>query len=399
MISTLPIAIDLLVVGGGVAGVAAALAASRCGLKVALVEKEHSLGGTATLSLSATICGLFRNSGQEPGEFLNEGIAAEIAATLGKMAPAKSVRRAGRVFVLPYASGELQTLLESLCAKEENLDVYLGAAAVALAVNEGAVDSVTVSAAGKTIMFAPSAVVDASGSGEVACLAGARFELAPATQLQLAGFTAKIGGLQGMDDSLAIKVPFVVAKGIEAGSIAAALRYTVFSPGELAGEGLLKVNIPDDPMADSAVLAAAVAVLVDRLAAELPEFSRAFIAASSGRSFSREGRRILGSYLLTADDVRSARKFPDAVVKGAWPMEIWSGERGVSYRYPPDNDYYEIPAGCIKARDFTNLFMAGRCISVSHEALGSTRVIGTCIALGEQAGLAAVNCISSSGHL
>ena len=74
-------------------------------------------------------------------------------------------------------------------------------------------------------------------------------------------------------------------------------------------------------------------------------------------------------------------------------MELWTSGRGVSYRYPPDGDYYEIPTECLKADGFSNLFVTGRCISVSHEALGSTRVIGTCIALGEQAGEEAANMI------
>jgi hypothetical protein len=378
------------VVGGGVAGVAAALAASRRGLSVALVEKEPSLGGTATLGLTGTICGLYRSGTAEPGELLNGGIVAEVVAALLAKAPARSVRRAGRVFVLPYESGELQEILETLCAGEESLTVYRGATVVAIAVAAGAVRSATVSMDESSFVFAPAALVDASGSGEAACLAGAAFELTPAEQLQLAGFTVKIAGLQGADASLSLKVPFAVAKGIEAGRLPVALRYTVFTAAERPTEGLLKVNIPE-----GSDVAGAVAPLVGYLAAELAEFSQAVVTATSARSFSREGRRILGSSLLTADDVLSARKCADGVVKGAWPIELWSRDRGVSYRYPPDGDYYEIPAGCLKARGFSNLFMAGRCISVSHEALGSTRVIGTCLALGEQAGLAAANCITS----
>lgn len=358
------------------------------------MEKELSLGGTATLGLTGTICGLFRNGGQEPGEPLNGGVVAEIFTALLAMASARAVRRAGRVFVLPYECGELQTLLETLCRNEEHLAVYYGTAAIAAAVDHGAVSSVSVTGAGRTVTFAPRTVVDASGNGEVAFMAGAECEIAPPEQRQLAGFTAKIGGLQEVTASLSLKVPFAVTKGIEAGRIPALLRYTVFSPGERPDEGFLKVNIQEEALTDGTGLGDAVAALVTMLSGELAEFRQAFIVDTSGRSFSREGRRILGDYLLTADDLLGARKFPDAVVKGAWPIELWSRGRGVSYRYPPDGDYYEIPAGCIKARGFSNLFMAGRCISVTPEALGSTRVIATCMALGEQAGLAAARCLS-----
>ena len=64
-------------------------------------------------------------------------------------------------------------------------------------------------------------------------------------------------------------------------------------------------------------------------------------------------------------------------------------KEGTVYKYVKPGDYYEIPFRCLKARGFHNLLLAGRCISVTHEALGSTRVMGTCISLGEEAGLAA----------
>jgi hypothetical protein len=111
----------------------------------------------------------------------------------------------------------------------------------------------------------------------------------------------------------------------------------------------------------------------------------------------REGRRILGEYVLTEQDVLAGRKFPDAVARNSWPMELWDAARGTRYRYPPDNDYYEIPFRCLQVRNFSNLLTAGRCISVSHEALGSTRVMGACLALGDAAGQAAAE-LAKTGH-
>ena len=93
--------------------------------------------------------------------------------------------------------------------------------------------------------------------------------------------------------------------------------------------------------------------------------------------------------MLTKEDVLSARKFPDGVVKNAWPIELWDRTKGTIYKYVPRGEYYEIPFRCLMVSGITNLLTAGRCISVTHEALGSTRVMGTCMALGEQAGKAA----------
>jgi hypothetical protein len=100
----------------------------------------------------------------------------------------------------------------------------------------------------------------------------------------------------------------------------------------------------------------------------------------------REGARAWGEYTLTADVVLGARKFPDGAVRNAWPIELWDREKGPSYRYLDPGEYYEIPLRCLKAQEVSNLWCAGRCISASHEALGSTRVMGPCIALGEEAG-------------
>jgi hypothetical protein len=153
-------------------------------------------------------------------------------------------------------------------------------------------------------------------------------------------------------------------------------------------EGRLKINLPDSTMLDAAEIAMLAKQLLHLLSRELPAFSRAVITATPKSISPREGRRITGEYRLTSDDILTGRKFVDGVVKGAWPMEIWEPERGATYRYPPDGDHYDIPLRCLTVRGFTNLLTAGRCISVSHDALGSTRVIGCCIPLGEQAGLA-----------
>ena len=110
---------------------------------------------------------------------------------------------------------------------------------------------------------------------------------------------------------------------------------------------------------------------------------------NSFRVLDREGRRIRGEYTLTKEDVLSAAKFPDGVVRNAWPIELWDRSKGTVYKYVPAGDYYEIPFRCLMVRDVPNLLTAGRCISVTREALGSTRVMGTCMALGEAAGKAA----------
>lgn len=367
------------------AGVAAALAAARAGCWTTLIEREETLGGTATRGLLGTICGLYRQSGTD--ELLNGGILTEIVAALGARTPHGVIRRIGKVSVLQYRPHDLQEILAQLCSREENLTIRTGATVVAAAAESGRVTRVAVRTEENELIYQPRAVVDASGNGDLAALAGAGFELSPSQERQLGGLTILLDGV-GEDESLGIRVPLVVARGIGAGHLPQFLRLTTFSQGLLPAEGRLKISLPDSTTLGAGEIAELAKQLVHLLSQELPAFSRAIITATPEHISPREGRRITGEYRLTADDILAGRKFSDGVVKGAWPMEIWEPGRGASYRYPPDGDHYDIPLRCLTVRGFTNLFTAGRCISVSHDALGSTRVIGCCVPLGEQAGLA-----------
>jgi hypothetical protein len=172
--------------------------------------------------------------------------------------------------------------------------------------------------------------------------------------------------------------------------LAPELRFTTFAWGETPGEGYLKVNVAEFPdAADEGYVQEEAGRVLMLLSERLPAFRDAAIDGTSLGVFSREGRRVRGNYILSAGDILAARKFADGVVRNAWPIELWDRKRGPVYHYVPSGDYYEIPFRCLTVMHFANLLVAGRCISVSHEALGSTRVMGTCLALGEQAGRAA----------
>jgi len=88
--------------------------------------------------------------------------------------------------------------------------------------------------------------------------------------------------------------------------------------------------------------------------------------------------------------VLGGRRFDDGVARASWPIELWEeGRLGATYEYLDDGQTYDIPLRSLRVRDVKNLFVAGRCMSATHEALGSARVIGTCLATGEAVGRAA----------
>jgi hypothetical protein len=304
----------------------------------------------------------------------------------------------GLVYVLPYSREDLRNVFNSLCNSEPLLSVYDATTAIAVEKSGPHIGKVLAGHAGTIYNIIPEIVIDCSGSGAVAAMAGASFELAPYEQVQLAGYTIRLTGIKGNDESLAIKVPYYLNEAVRKNMLPPAVMFTTYSPGDALDEGYCKMSLDSAEEDERERDAEKNSTLVHHyLADTLPEFRDSAIVETSLRVMEREGKRISGEYILTESDVLSASKFDDGIVRNSWPIELWDKNKGTVYKYVKAGDYYEIPFRCIKVRDIPNLLCAGRCISVSHEALGSTRVMGTCMALGEQAGLAAA-CMVKQGR-
>jgi hypothetical protein len=124
---------------------------------------------------------------------------------------------------------------------------------------------------------------------------------------------------------------------------------------------------------------------------EVPAFAAAFVSHVAPQVGVRESRRLVGRHRLTRADVLGGRRFDDGVARAAWPIELWrEGTAGAHYEYLADGDWYDIPLRCLQPEGIEGLVAAGRCLSGTSEALGSARVIGTCLATGEAAGHEAV---------
>jgi hypothetical protein len=390
---------ELLVGGGGVAGSCAAIAAARCGVQTLLVERQGYLGGIGYAGMLPYICGLYLNGATLPEEPLNNGLTAEIVGLLMLKAPEKTVQKIGQVYVLPYAAADLQDVLATLLQAEPAVTVLRNTRVTGVEVERGAIRSVTMHGPNGTQTSAATMVVDCTGNGDVAVMAGAEFELSPETERQLAGFSVRVICLDKDDDTLSIKVPYYCALAVERSILPSAMKFTTFTNGYSPGEGWIKMSLDgeDTLLRDERALANAHDMLA-YLGQVLPAFRSARIAETALKVLDREGRRIVGEYMLSREDILSARKFPDARVRNAWPVELWDRTRGTLYTYVPRGDFYEIPFRCLTVKGLTNLLTAGRCISVSHAALGSTRVMGICMALGDQAGRAAAQYVRNGNY-
>jgi len=392
---------DVVVVGGGAAGVAAAVTAARSGARTALVERYGFLGGMATAGMVSTICGLYHTSASGPPEFLNGGVGEDFARRLAAMPGCGHPVRRGRTWVLPYTPFAFACLADELAASAPALDVYLHAYLVGAETREGRIEALRIANWERPLELSARAVVDTSGDAAVAEHAGAATETAPVAARQLPSL---VFVLQHVDTDLLGPGPRVALLralvGAEReGRVPKGASNLTLAPSPQPGEVVCKLTlsgIAEELPAgrDFLTLAEPEGRKRARAVAEflrtLPPFAGAFVSHAAPQVGVRESRRVVGRYQLTREDVLSARKFEDGVARASWPIELWEeGRPGATYEYLEDGRSYDIPLRCLQARDLGNLFVAGRCLSASHEALGSARVIGTCLATGEAAGRAA----------
>ena len=353
---------DVLVIGGGVAGMSAAISAARLGAQTLLLEEDSELGGVLRAGLGFPVCGLFDSR----GSVLNAGISHELLDAVGW--PSTSV---GRLHVLAaHADVVLSFFDQALCAQTA-LAIETKCTVTGVEERNATIRRVITSCG----TIDPKAVVDCSGCGAVIKRSSA--SSLPSGGKVLAGYAVRLRGVEH-DPVLSLKVAFVLRKA----SLGDGLQFSTLMPPDC-----LKLAVRPDIAEDS--LQRGVNAVVEILRQELPEFRQVEIVEQSQQLLQREGVRLRGEYVLTEDDVLGGARFPDGIAKSAWPVEYWDAENGQQLEYLSDGDFYEIPLRCLRSAKIGNLFAAGRCISATSRALASARVMGTCIATGEAAGKAA----------
>jgi len=371
---------DILVVGAGISGVAAAVAAARQKSSVILLEQNDFPGGTPIIAMHNFICGIKRD---------NVGLLKEIIAktALGE----KPVRR-GKVMVMPFKTERMTAGLNRIIQNERRIRAFYCCSAVSVEVLNNRIALVIAKYASGKMSIVPKAVIDASGEGKIIKLSKAKYNSSALNKRQLSGFSFKVKGIKGDSKILAWKVPYYLAKGAVNNNFPEYFKFSLFSPGYSRDEGFIKLNIPPLKRAGNSKATVKTATFIHNyLRKNLPEFKNSYITQVSPKAADREGIRLSGEYILSKKDVLEAKKHLDAVAKGCWPIEFWDRKKGLTLTYLKKGGSYEVPLRSLKSRNINNLFAAGRCISADPYALASTRVMGTCISLGEAAGIAASN--------
>jgi len=393
----------VVVVGGGSAGVAAAVSAAELGARTLLLERGHRLGGNVAHAFVHTICGLYAAADAGPAAVLNPGFPGRLAAGLRAAGVAGDVERAGRVYVLPIEPPRYAAYLAELCARTPGLALRTDAELISVtrAPERGRHWRLRARDRERDFIEAETGwLVDTSGDANAAALAGAALEAAGPEEIQLPSFIFRLGGV----DRVAfvgferLRLTHAVAGAQRRGALPAGCESVLVRPGLEPDEVYVTLNLPRAgahayaPLDEErlARLTERVREDAERVAEFLretrPAFEKCRICAWPERIGVRETRRVLGLRVLGADDVLRGRSDSAEVARSSWPIELWRDHRRAHFEYP--DGACSIPLGSLVSRSDPQLGMAGRCLSASHEALGALRVIGTALATGEAIGVA-----------
>lgn len=414
---------DVLVVGGGPAGIGAALGAARAGADTVLVERYGFLGGNATVALVMPWMSFYTQRGSVaavdntrlmpqdhgPGEPVVGGALAVVLGRLyrngGALPPSPDTG-----FTVPFDPEVLKITLQQVM-DEAGVKVLLHAFASGIHGERGAPSGAVFETKSGPVLVEAGCIVDATGDGDIACHAGADFEVGreedglvqPMTLMfrmvgfDHAAFSAYVNanptqwrGVHGLWD--------LIDKASRAGELDLPREDILFFASSNAGEVALNTTRVTGVLAtDVFQLTCAewesrrqMAQIAAFMRKHVPGFADAYVAQSGVGIGVRETRRVVGAYRMTEDDVLGARKFDDAVARGTYPVDIHNPKgRGTTLRRLPTGEWYEIPMGALLPKGVDRLLVAGRCISGTHEAHSSYRVTPTCMATGQAAGVCA----------
>jgi hypothetical protein len=410
---------DVLVVGGGPAGLGAAIAAADAGARVVLAERYGFLGGNATAALVMPLMSFHTDKGKQaqtpntailpsdhgPGEPVVHGVLKRLLERL--VAAGGAIRPSlATGYVVPFDPEWFKLIALELLDEAGVQFLFHAFASAVLPGHEGVVFETK---SGPIVMRAK-VIVDCTGDGDVAVQAGAPCEIGRfdglvqpmtlmfrVTEFRRAAFEAYVRDnpkeWRGVHGLWAL-----VRRATEAGEL------------DLPREDMLFFATPHDTEVSvnstrvTRVLGADVWDLsyaewcsrrqMRQIAAFLrryvPGFEDSYVVQSGIQVGVRETRRVLGEYQLTAEDVLGARKFDDAIARGAYPVDIHNpkGSGTLLKRLPP-GEAYDIPLRCLLPKGTERLLVAGRCISGTHEAHSSYRVMPIVMATGQAAGVCA----------
>jgi hypothetical protein len=410
---------DVIVVGGGVAGVSAAIAAARTGADTLLIERYGALGGNLTIGLLEASMSFHDRQGKQLIGGIPDEIIQRLKAAGGSIGHIEDdVGYAGTV--TPYDPEELKMVCLEM-TQEAGVRLLLHSWVVR-AIRDGRrlAGLILENKSGRQVAEAK-AFVDCSGDADVAALAGAEFSkgresdgltqpmsiLFKLGDVDVAGVLSYVEAhpedfktwersLSRLRASKSIHL-WGFGRILESGHASGALpfhrgemhvqidplrREAIINATRFSGDGTRTEDLTRAEIA----LRRQVKALAAHLKAACPGFGRSYLMTTAMGAQVRETRRIVGEYTLSRADVLDGTEFPDAVVLNGFPADLHSPEgKGMESLMTKT---HQIPYRCLVPRDVDGLLVAGRCVSAEREALGAIRLTAPAMAMGQAAGTA-----------
>lgn len=390
---------DILIIGGGSAGVAAAVASSSLNQKVILVEQLKYLGGKATAAEVGTICGLYKYKKTDTSEYIVKGFAKDFAEQLAAMSASNPLHNIYGLHYLPYSIKEYKNLCLELMHKN-NVNTLLNCEVIDVDVSDKLIKSIIVKSENKIIQINCKSIIDCSGNSCISQLA--KLPLIKHKKYQAA---AQIFSVKEINPTTEFNLNLIVLKELKKAIFNSQLDDSFKNISIIQGSYNdncvnFKLGIPIAVTNTKDNLEKIREKAIDMIHQFMTHFinhvelfKNASIKNIAPEVGVRVGVRPVGKYILNEEDILSCKKFDDAIANCSWPIEEWQEDTGLTIRYFKLDDYYQIPIDCLISSQISNLFFAGRNISATDEAIASARVIGICLQTGYAAGILAADSI------
>ncbi|WP_339221064.1 FAD-dependent oxidoreductase [Paenibacillus sp. FSL W7-1332] len=412
---------DVVVIGAGPAGIAAAIAAGRQGASVILIERYGFVGGMSTAA------GVYpwMTFHTQQGERVIGGIAQEIVERLMERggSPGHLRDTVGFVNTLTPYHPEIYKVLAVDMLREAGVKLVSHSFVDEVGREGEYIQSVTLTGKSGRIKVDGKMFVDASGDADVAYLAGAPTLQGRESDGLSQPMTMKFR-MRGVDveairkamladpDNFYHKTPFAELENERIPLTGVSGFYKEWKAAEVPinrdqvllfigpekdevlinctrVQGLSATDVEELTLAEEEGRKQ-VLMMAEFLKSRVPGFAEASISSVAPQIGIRESRRIDGLYRLTMEDVVTGRHFEDGIARSGYPVDLHDPSgKGIMEATIENDGSYSIPYRCLVARGPVNLLAAGRCISTTHEALATTRLTPSCMATGEAAGTAA----------
>ena len=391
---------DIIVIGGGIAGSAAALSVAREGSKVLLIERTNALGGTAAGSLVIPFMPYSYIDPKTKEKIpLSRGIFAEILDELRKCN--SLYEYTDLEFDTSFHEEYLKLILNRMLTKA-GVKLLFHSYLIDAETQNGHIESVTVANKSGKQTFCADYFIDATGDGDLAALSGCDFRLGRDEDNLCQPMTLcfRVGNVdvdkyisEERADAIKLYKEYKAAGRIKnVYEKILTFRHPSKNVIHFNSTRIVKKNPIDAfDLTEAEIEAREQAFeLFAFMKENVPSFKDAVLLSTAASIGVRESRMNEGKYTLTGEDLLNLTKFEDSIAAGNYDMDMHNPEgSGTTHHYFKAGEYYTIPYRCLTPKKTDNLLVAGRCISVTHEAQASIRIMPICFCTGQAAGTAA----------